>query len=120
VRSAGIGGGRCPSPADAAAVAGSRQARADTTGRPPASSTASSSSTVRPGRATDAETDTSATGTGPRISNVIRESSVPSRGSHASSARPSSAAGGPACWFAGSHGPAVCSVEAKRPPPSGT
>ena len=41
-------------------AAGSRQARAVITGCPPARSSASSSSTVRPGRATRAETSTSA------------------------------------------------------------
>ena len=97
-----------------------RHARAVIAGRPPARSSASSSSTVFPGRSTRHETSTSATGTGPRISNVTRDSSVPSRGSSCSIARPSSAAGGPACWLRGSHGPAVCSVERKRPPPSGS
>ena len=70
-------------------VRGSRQARAVMTGRPPALSCASSSSTVRPGLTTRLSTSTSATGTGPRISNVTRASSVPSRGSVPSSARPS-------------------------------
>ena len=32
----------------------------------------------------------------------------------------SSADGGPACWWRGSHGPAVCSVARKRPSPSAT
>ena len=103
-----------------AVVTGIRHARAVMAGRPPALSVASSSSTVRPGRTTRLSTSTSATGTGPRISNVSRASSVPSRGEVLSSARPSSAAGGPACWLRGSQGPAVCSVERKRPPPSGS
>jgi hypothetical protein len=97
-----------------------RQARARTTGSPSTLSSASSSSTDRPGRATRAVTSTSATGTARRISNVARATTNPSRGSQPSIARPSSADGGPACWKAGSHGPRVCSVELKRPSPSGS
>ena len=101
-------------------LAFTRQARTLTIVSPPADSSPSSSSTDRPGRATRAATSTSATGTGRRISNVARASTKSSRGSHRSSARPSSAAGGPACWKAGSHGPRVCGVEVKRPSPSGS
>ena len=97
-----------------------RQARAEATSRPPACATASTSSTLRPGRITRARSSSSPTGTAPRISQVNRAMTMSSRGSHRSMARPSSALGGPPCWARGSHGPVVCSVARQRPSPSGT
>ena len=48
--------------------------------------------------------------TAPRISTVTRASTMSSRGAVRSSAPVSSAEGGPACWWRGSHGPLVRSV----------
>ncbi len=93
-----------------------RQARARSTGRPPAASSAASSSTARPGRSTWACTRTSPAGTGPITSTVIRASSVPGRASQRSRARISSAEGGPACWASANQGPVVENVAWKRSP----
>ena len=86
--------------------------------RPPGPlSDASSSSTLRPGRTTRAlDASSGASGTGPRISKVMRPTRMPSRGSQRSIARASSAAGGPACWAPGSQGPRVSSVGTSRSP----
>jgi hypothetical protein len=80
-------------------------------------SDASSSSTLRPGRTTRAEQVSGANGTGPRISTVMRAIRMASRGSQRSSARASSAEGGPACWARGSQGPRVSS-DGTSPSPS--
>jgi len=55
-------------------------------------------------------------GTGARISTVTRPIRVPSRGSQRSSARASSADGGPACCAFGSQGPRVSSLGRARSP----
>ena len=76
-----------------------RQARARIIARPPALSSASTSSTARPGRMTPLLTRTSPVGTGPRMSTLIRPMMAgPSMvdGSR-SMARVSRADGGPAC-----------------------
>jgi hypothetical protein len=77
---------------------------------------ASSSSTLRPGRTTRAEQRSGASGTGPRISTVMRAVRSPSRGSQRSSARASRADGGPACCAFWSHGPRVSSDGTSRSP----
>jgi hypothetical protein len=96
-----------------------RQARARTTARPSARSSPATSSTDRPGRSSSTRTSTSPTGIAPRISQVSRAKTMPGEPARASSPA-SSAEGGPACWWPGSHGPRVHCVAAKRPPPSGT
>jgi hypothetical protein len=93
-----------------------RQARALMTSSSPANSDPWSSSTLRPGRATRAAVRSVATGTARRISTVTRATRMSSCGSHRSIARASSAAGGPACCSAGSHGPLVASVERNASP----
>ena len=87
-----------------------RQARARSTGRPSARTSPASSSTERPGRSTRVSTSSSVIGTAPRISTVMRASTMSSRGDVCSSSPVSSADGGPACWWRGSHGPLVRSV----------
>ena len=74
--------------------------------------------TLRPGRATRALTVSGWIGIEPRISTVTRPIRAPSRGSHSSSARASSADGGPACWAFGSQGPRVSSVGVAKSPSS--
>lgn len=115
----GIGAsGRPESPGSSSSVVRSRhaEARMISVASSARASVASSSSTLRPGRATRAVATSGAIGTGRRISTVTRVSSAPSRGSHRSSARARSAEGGPACWLPGSHGPRVCSVATSRSP----
>jgi hypothetical protein len=96
-----------------------RSAVARMTSTPSADSDASTSSVLRPSRSRRAATWTAAIGTGRMISKVTpavwRSARSPSR----STARPSSAAGGPACWARGSHGPLVSSVARNRPSPCG-
>ena len=73
--SAGIGGicvGEATAGGRSSSASRTRQARARTATRPPADSSASTSSTLRPDRATRLATLTSPTGTGPRISTAIR------------------------------------------------
>ena len=101
-------------------VRSTRQAAARATSRPAALATASSSSTLRPGRASRAVTCSSPTGIARRISQVNLATIMSSRGAQRCTARPSSAQGGPPCWAAGSHGPVVCGVASQRSPPSGT
>jgi ribosomal protein S28E/S33 len=81
---------------------------------------ASSSSTLRPGRATRAVTVISPTGMARRISQVNRVIIMSGRGWQRSIARPSSALGGPPCCALESHGPAVCTVACHTPSPTGT
>ena len=89
----------------------SRQALARISGSPASSrSSASTSCTRRPGRTTRALTTTGAIGTERRISKVTRPTWNSSASGSRSISRPSSAAGGPACWAPGSHGPRVSSV----------
>jgi hypothetical protein len=103
-----------------ASVRMTRHAVARATARPPELAVASSSSTLRPGRASRAVTVISPTGIAPRISQVNRAIIISSLGWQRSMARPSSALGGPACCARGSQGPVVCTVACHRSSPSGT
>src|SRR5690606_8154226 len=111
----GAGWASCAISGSATAAVRIRQARARIAGRPPAISSDSTSSTVRPGRTTAALTRTSPVGSGPRISTASRvrwlgpgiEDSV------RSTARVISADGGPACWVCGVHRPSVSGVAMK-------
>ena len=87
-----------------------RHPRARMTSPSGPSSDASSSSTLRPGRATRALSRSGWIGIGARISAVTRAIREPSRGSHVSIARASRAEGGPACCEPGSQGPRVSSL----------
>jgi hypothetical protein len=80
---------------------------------------ASTTMTLRPCRTTDVVTSSGAIGTGRAMSNVSRATRISGR-AVASTARPSRAAGGPACWVAASHGPRVCSVDSNRSAATGT
>ena len=105
--------GRAPGPRST----GNAHAWARASTRPDSSlSSAWRSDTVRPGRSTDVVTVSGSTGTGPSRSIVNRPiiRGVPS--SIASSARPSSAAGGPPCWAEALQGPAVAVVERRGRP----
>jgi hypothetical protein len=88
-----------------------RHARARTATRPSAESVALSNSTDRPGRSTAADTSSTPTGTGPRISTVTRAISIGADDGSFSISRTSSADGGPRCWVSGDHGPVVCTVD---------
>ena len=92
--------------------AGNSHAVARAQARPLSSSYAVASHicTVRPGRTTDASTRSGPTGTGPSSSIVSRPTTRSA--SSASTARASSAAGGPPCWVPGPQGPAVEGEEA--------
>jgi hypothetical protein len=94
----------------------SRHARARRTTRPPALSSAASSATERPGRSTAARTVTSPAGIGPSTSTVMRPIWVSGCGAQRSSARTSSAVGGPACCASANQGPVVATVAWKRAP----
>ena len=89
-----------------------RQPRALTIAVPSLLSVPSTSSTLRPGRTTSASTSIGPIGIGLRISNVARASRASGSPPTRSSSRPSSAHGGPACWWPASQGPRVSSVAA--------
>ena len=91
-----------------------RQAARSQISAPPLDSTPSTSSTLRPGRTTSADTSSRAIGTGREdLERDAREHAPRRARRRGRSRRPSSAHGGPACWLSGSHGPRVSSVAAK-------
>ena len=100
-------------------VRSTRQAVARATSRPPPLATASSSSTLRPGRVRRACTRISPTGIGRRMSQVKRAMIMSSRGSQRWIARPRRALGGPPCWARASHGPVVWRVASHVSSPAG-
>ena len=118
--SSGRGGGGASRSTSGAAVPFTRQARTSMTGSPSTLSSPSSSSTDRPGpHHPRGDLDVGDRHGAQDLERRAREHEVLARLA-ALDARPSSAAGGPACWNAGSHGPRVCGVERKRPSPSGS
>ncbi len=117
--SAGPGGIAIASSGRSTGAVRSRQARAIISTSPSTRSSASSICTRRPGRTIRASTSTGAIGIDRRISKVTRQTWKSSASGSSSNARPSSAAGGPACWAAGSQGPRVSPV-ARELPPSGS
>ncbi len=80
----------------------------------PLNKRARDSSMRAPGRTISVATSSSATGTGPKKSYVMRATRASSRGNARSMARTSSAAGGLPCESVGPQGPTVALVGWKR------
>ena len=76
----------------------------------PSVSVAVSNWTRRPSRSMRAETSTGRSGTGRKISTVVRTTAIGASVGSASITAPRSAAGGPPCMAPRSHGPRACSL----------
>src|SRR5918995_628417 len=90
-------------------------ARTTSTSRSPALTDTPTPTTRRPGLGTEMSTASVSMGTG-RMSSTVRRVTAKSGPAVRSTARATSAATAPPCWWRGSHGPRVCSVGTKSAP----